>query len=367
MYIEKLYLQNFLTYEKQFATPSSGLNVIVGQNGSGKTNFVESIFYASLAKSMRGLRDKDLIRWDSKGGTRIKIQIKKEYSTHTIDIYIDEYGKKRIMIDSLPISKIGELIGILNIVSFSPDELGLVKDSPIDRRRFLDISLSQQNRLYFYNLLKYNKLLEQRNKVLKTQKHSPKFKEFLDLITDSMLDCQEYILIERKKFLECLTPLACEEHKILSGGKEVLELNYNTENIDYDNIKESLKLMYKKAYEKDCKLEYTTVGIHRDDIKIIVNDIDIRKFGSQGQQRTAVLSLKFAEMQTFYQKTGEYPVLILDDVLSELDQERKNALFERTKNIQTFLTCTEFVDGSDKSYKKLFIKDKCIKEIEDIK
>lgn len=362
MHIEKLFLQNFLTYKKQFVEPFDGLNVITGQNGSGKTNLAESIYYSSLAKSMRGLKDKELISWETTGGARIKLEIQKKYSKHTIDILIDAYGKKRIMTDGIPISKIGELIGILNVVCFSPDELGLVKDSPADRRRFLDIGLSQQNKLYFYNIMKYNKLLEQRNKILKTQQSNAKFMDFLDIVTESMLDCQQIIMTERKAFIEKISPLAKIEHSALSDGKEELELQYDTEAIDFDNIKSSLKKLYDKALDKDRRLEYSTVGVHRDDIKIAVNGIDIRKYGSQGQQRTSVLSIKFAEMQSFYDKSGEFPILILDDVLSELDESRRKALFNRTKGIQTFLTCTEFNIKEISPYREMKIADKCVKK-----
>ncbi|HKL73821.1 MAG TPA: DNA replication and repair protein RecF, partial [Clostridia bacterium] len=251
-------------------------------------------------------------------------------------------------------------------VFFSPDEMGLVKESPTDRRRFLDISLSQQNKLYFYSLTKYNKLLAQRNKVLKIHKNSAKFKEMLDLVTESMLEVEEYIILRRKEFLEDLAPIAASEHNYLTLGKEKLELIYQTENVDFNDVKGSLAKLYDKSLEKDSKLEYTTVGVHRDDINIVANDIDIRRFGSQGQQKTAVLSIKLAELKMFELRTGEQPILILDDVLSELDNTRRKALFERIQNVQTLITCTKFsVEGLEK-YRKLHISDKSIKEIEDI-
>lgn len=367
MVIKKLYLDNFLSYAKQYAEFGDNLNVIMGNNATGKTNLVESIYFSSLGKSARSLKDKELINWDNpKCGARIKILLQKKYSSHTIDIFIDEAGKKRMLIDNLPVARVGELIGVLNIVFFSPDEMGLVKESPVDRRRFLDISLSQQNKLYFYSLMKYNKLLAQRNKLLKVNKFSNNLKEMVDLVTDSMLECTEYILLRRKEFLEQLTPIAKKEHAFVTGNSEDLELVYQTEEIDCNDIKGSLKKLYEENYERDVKLEYTSVGIHRDDIKILANNIDIRKFGSQGQQKTVVLSLKLAELAMFYQKTGEHPILILDDVLSELDKTRQEALFARIGDVQTLITCTEFGVESIKNYKIFHIKDKSIKEIEDI-
>lgn len=367
MIIKKLYLENFLSYTKQYAEFSDTLNVIVGKNAAGKTNLVESVYFASLGKSARNLKDKELINWNNtKGGARIKILLEKKYSAHTIDIHIDEAGKKRIMIDNIPISKIGELIGVINMVFFSPDELGLVKDSPADRRRFLDISLSQQNKLYFYNLTKYNRLLAQRNKVLKVHKNASDLKEMLDLVTWSMLEAEEYILLKRREFLDSLAPLAKEEHEYLTSGKESLNLVYRTEEIDLDNVKGSLKKLYDQSLEKDIKLEYTTVGIHRDDIEIIANGTDIRRFGSQGQQKTAVLSIKLAEQSLFLLRTGEQPILILDDVMSELDEARRKALFERIQKIQTLVTCTDFSVRGITDYRAFHICDRSIKEVEDV-
>jgi DNA replication and repair protein RecF len=365
--IKKLYLENFLSYSKQYAGFYENLNVIIGQNATGKTNLVESIYFSSLGKSARGLKDKELINWEnSKNNARIRLLIQKKYSEHTIDISIDESGKKRITIDSLPISKLGELIGVLNIVFFSPDELGLVKESPACRRRFFDISLSQQNKLYFYSIMKYNKLMAQRNKLLKVQKGSENLKEMVDLVTESMLECEEYILLCRKEFLEKILPYALAEHIAITDGEENIELVYETEELDYNDIKGSLRKLYAENYARDCKLEYTSVGVHRDDIKILVNGIDIRKYGSQGQQKTLVLSLKLAELSMFKEKTGEFPILILDDVLSELDKKRQDALFERIKGVQTLVTCTDFPINSVKRYRQFNICDKCIKKIEDI-
>ncbi|NLL55989.1 MAG: DNA replication/repair protein RecF [Clostridiales bacterium] len=367
MVIKKLYLDNFLSYTKQYVELSDTLNVIVGKNAAGKTNLVESIYFSSLGKSARGLRDKELINWnDASYGARVKILLQKKYSSHTIDIHVDHAGQKRILCDNLPVSRIGELIGILNIVFFSPDEMGLVKESPSDRRRFLDISLSQQNKLYFYSLTKYNKLLAQRNKVLKVHKNDANFMEMLELVTQSMLECHEYILLRRKEFLEELAPLAVKEHSYLTSEKEKLEILYQTEPVDFDDVKGSLQKLYKKSLEKDIKLEYTTVGIHRDDISIVANDIDIRKYGSQGQQKTTVLSIKLAELNMFHLKTGEYPILILDDVLSELDNTRRKALFERIKEVQTLITCTKFAQESLSDYRMFYISDKKIKEVKDI-
>lgn len=341
MIVKKVYLDNFLSYGSAYVEFKDGLNVFVGHNAAGKTNLLESIYYASLGKSARGLKDKELINWDNKEkSARIRLFVEKKYDKHVIDILIDKFGKKRITVDGLPIAKIGELMGNLNIVYFSPEEMRLIKNSPADRRRFMDISLCQSDKLYFYTLVKYNKLLEQRNKLLKDYRDSADLRVMSDIITDKMSEEQAYIIRKRRNFLAALAPVANEKHLYLTGGKEELTLEYESAKLDFENVESSLKKLYKETFEKDKSLGYTTVGAHRDDVKIAVGGIDVRRFGSQGQQRTTVLSLKLAEVALFTAQNGDSPVLLMDDVLSELDGERQRALFEGLKGIQTFVTCT---------------------------
>lgn len=340
MRVTKLYVENFLSYENLFCEFEEGLNVLVGQNAAGKTNLAESIFYCSVGKSARGYRDKELINWSADKGARIRLRVERKYASHTIDIRIDKQGKKRITIDELPITKMGELMGVLNTVYFSPDEISLIKESPADRRRFMDISICQRDKLYFYKLTEYNRLLVQRNKLLKNYKASPTLPDMIDIIDKKMAEAQEYIIKKRLEFIDIIGPLADKRHRKITAGKESLLLSYETEEIDLSDIKKSLSELYKQNFEKDKRLEYTTVGVHRDDLKISAGGIDVRKYGSQGQQRTSALSLKLAETDSFYLTTGEYPVLILDDVASELDGERQRALFEHIEGIQTIVTST---------------------------
>lgn len=351
MQIKKLFLDNFLSYNSAYVEFGKGLNVIAGNNAVGKTNLVESVYYSALGKSARNLKDKELINWaNPTKGARIKLSVIKKYITHTVDIFIDEQGKKRITVDSIPLTKIGELIGVVNVVFFSPNEMKLIKESPVDRRRFIDISLSQCDKVYFYTLVNYNKLLIQRNKVLKTQFEKKDFKEMLTIITDKMIECEEIIAIKRRDFCEKITPYAAEEHRFLTDGKEELKLSYETEAFDWADIKGSLKKLYADSYDKDVKLSYTTVGVHRDDLKISVDEVDVRKYGSQGQQRTSALSLKLAEVALFRNLNGENPILILDDVLSELDINRQKALFKRIEGAQTLVTCTSFDNNLSDGY-----------------
>lgn len=356
MRIKKIYLENFLSYPTLLLELGEGVNIISGANAAGKTNLIESIYYAAIGKSARGLKDKELINWNSKESARIKILVEKKYGDHTIEILIDKLGKKRVLIDKLPIQRMGELVGGVNVVYFSPDELKLIKESPMDRRRFMDISLCQLDKIYLYTLMRYNKLLVQRNKVLKNYKSSPSLREMSDIIIEKMIEAQEYILIKRKQFLEKLTPIANERHQILTSGKENLEITYETEEIDFADIKGSLKVLYEKSFVKDCNLEYTSVGIHRDDLKITAGGMDIRRYGSQGQQRTAVLSLKLAEVISFCELSGESPILLMDDVLSELDLNRQKNLFD-SLNVQTIVTCTEFEQCINNNYNLYEVKD----------
>ncbi|MGN0796258.1 MAG: DNA replication/repair protein RecF [Christensenellales bacterium] len=348
MQIEKLYLKNFRNYKEQLAEFSDGLNVLYGENAAGKTNMLEAIYLSSLAKSPRTSKEKELVLNGEKNAV-IKVLVKKQFREHKIEIQIDEKGKKRVMIDSIPVNRAGELLGIVAIVYFSPDEMKLVKESPDNRRRFLDISLSQESKSYFNNLVKYNKILKQRNNLLKES-----FNKNIDLMLDvwdrQLATVGIEIIEQRRAYVEKLKTEAKKIHDFLSGGKESLDIEYESE---LDEISDkNLYLQLKKNREKDKKLTYTTIGPHRDDIKLMINGSDARKFASQGQQRSIALSLKFGQLELYKQETTEKPILLLDDVLSELDENRKAQLLELSSGCQTILTCTEY-DGE--AAKKLHV------------
>lgn len=344
MHVTRLALRNFLSYSDLNVGFSRGLNVLTGRNAAGKTNLAESIFYASLGKSERGLGDRELIRWGSFGGFSIRLAIEREASKHEIEVELDESGKKRIAVDGLPITRIGELMGASRVVYFSPREIRLVRETPQERRRFMDISICQRDKRYFYALVRYNKLLAQRNRLLKDRRDSPASDALDRVIVDKMCECQELIMQRRREFLDRLSPAADAKHRALTGGAESLTLAYETERVDFADIRAGLSALYAESSDKDRRLEHTTCGAHRDDIDIAIDGVDVRKFGSQGQQRTVALSMKLAETELFREESGEYPVLILDDVLSELDRSRRDALFSEIRKIQTFVTCTEY-DG----------------------
>ncbi len=348
MQIKKLYLKNFRNYKEQLAEFSDGLNVLYGENAAGKTNMLEAIYLSALAKSPRTTKDKELVLNGEKAAI-IKVLVQKQFRTHKIEIQIDEKGKKRVMIDSIPVNRAGELLGIVAVVYFSPDEMKLVKESPDNRRRFLDISLSQESKAYFNNLVKYNKILKQRNNLLK-QGFNKNIDLMLDVWDRQLATVGIEIIEQRRTYIEKLKIEAKKIHEFLSGGKEILEIEYESE---LDEISDkNLYLQLKRNREKDKKLTFTTIGPHRDDIKLMINGSDARKFASQGQQRSIALSLKFAQLELYKQETSEMPVLLLDDVLSELDENRKAQLLELSNGCQTILTCTEY-DGE--AAKKLHV------------
>ena len=343
MNIESIKLVNFRNYEEASFELAPFLNVIFGRNAIGKTNLLESVYFAGLGKSPRVSQDKDLIKM-GKDFSYIEIIVKKKYRSHKLEFHLDKKGKKRIQIDGIPLLKMSELIGFINIVFFSPDEMKLVKESPEERRRFMDISLSQRTKTYLYALSKYNKILQQRNKLLKTPCTIDTLHQTLP-VWDIQLAHEGAIIIKaRREFIKNIEPLARDAHRRLSSDTEELKMLYESEitGESIEEIEATLLEMYTNSFNKDVELRHTTVGPHRDDIKLIVNDIDIRKFGSQGQQRTTALALKLAEIDGFTRDSGETPILLLDDVLSELDLTRQRALLDATSGIQTLLTCTEF-------------------------
>ncbi|MBR1890466.1 MAG: DNA replication/repair protein RecF [Clostridia bacterium] len=349
MKIESLAISNFRNYESLAIKFDDKVNVFIGKNAQGKTNLLESIYYCCIGKSFKSCKDKELVRW-GEDKCSIKIKANKKYRDTQVEVKISNTHKKEIKINTLPIHKIGELIGEINIVFFSPQELKLVRESPDERRRFMDIDISQNNKRYFYQLGRYEKILANRNKLLKMSPTIDVVKETIDIWDRALITSAKYIAYERKKFVEQILPYAQKAHAFISGGKENLSLNYVCGcgvNFD-DNFEKNLDKLLKKNLEKDYKLGYTTIGVHRDDIDIFLNDVEVKSFGSQGQQRTVGLSLKLAELENMFDLNGEYPILLLDDVFSELDLDRQRRLLKFVDRTQTFITCTDEkkVDGT---------------------
>lgn len=348
MKVVELKLINFRNYKNQEISFGDGLNVIYGNNAAGKTNLVESIYYCGIGKSPRTHQDKELIMMGEEFAY-IKLKLQKKYRAHNIEIHIDNAGKKRIAIDNIPIRKINQLIGLLNVVYFSPDELDIIKESPVLRRTFLNISLSQQKKSYYDALVRYNKILAQRNKLLKTQSNEDIIRQTLPIWDTQLAEVGSEIILQRYEFCSKMQDVIYDIHLNLTGGSENIYMEYVSK-IKWstlDEMKQQFLQLLQQNIQKDITLRYTTVGCHRDDINILINDIEVRRFGSQGQKRTTALSLKLAEVKMFELQTGEKPILILDDVLSELDDTRQTKLMQHIRGMQAFLTCAENHDIGD--------------------
>ena len=339
MNILNLKLKNFRNFEQEEFSFENGINLLTGNNAQGKTNTAEAIFFLCTGYSPRASKDKYLIKND-KEEAQIIGKASSSYGDVSVKIELDRQDKKRIFINEIEVHKVGELLGNINSVFFNPSELKLVQESPEDRRRFMNVSLSQMSKNHFYALQRYNKILFQRNKLLK-ERDERIIRETLPIWDIQLASSASKIIKDRNEFLEKLSPYAEEKHAKLSGGKEKLKMK--TESGYYGTEEEISYALYqdlKTGLERDLRLGYTSIGPHRDDIKFTLNDMDVRIYGSQGQQRTVALSLKLAETETFYNRFSEYPILILDDVLSELDKKRQRKLIASVEHLQTIFTAT---------------------------
>lgn len=340
MKINSIKLNNYRNYTEEKVYFSPSLNVLLGKNAQGKTNLLEAIYYCAVAKSPRTTKESELVKWQS-DNANILLDYETKAGNKKIEILLKRRGKKIVKVNRVNILKIADLVGAVKCVYFSPDELKLVKDAPQDRRKFLDTDISQLSKNYFYLLLKYNKILENRNKLLKETLDTSTLEQTLPIWTMQLANVGAKIIAWRIKFLEKLKVYAKRSHSYLTSSQENLELQYQGIVADSEQeIEKQLLKEYEQSKVKDIKLGYTTVGPHRDDIIMLVDGVDIRTFGSQGQHRTVALSLKLAELEIFKDECGEYPILLLDDVLSELDKDRQARLLEKTREIQTILTTT---------------------------
>lgn len=355
MIIEKINLSNFRNYKNATAVFSEGVNIISGENAQGKTNLLESVYLLSIGRSMRTPRDKELIMW-GESEAKLKAEAKKREGGYTVGMRISGRDKKTVEINGMPVSRLGELMGVINTVMFSPAEIDIIKDSPKIRRRFLDIAICQNSEAYFYSLSRYNKILSQRNKLLK------------DGISGGALDVwdlqlAEYgakIILSRKEFITKIEPHIKANHMFLTEKENLSVAFLSTDGETEQDIKHNLEAEILSAREKDTYLRFTSVGPQTDDFKVEADGVDLRKYGSQGQQRTAALSLKLAELDYYKTEESEYPVLLLDDVFSELDSFRQAKLAERVKDFQTIITCTHLgadIDSHFNSATRLYIKN----------
>lgn len=343
MIIKSLELQDLRNYESLDISFAPGINILYGDNAQGKTNILEAIYISATTKSHRGTKDKDIIRFGcDEAHIRTYLLDKDEVETK-VDMHLRRSKSKGIAIDGKKIKKASDLLGLLNVVFFSPEDLSIIKDGPGERRRFTDMELCQLDDFYLYNLNNYNKIVNQRNSLLKDLYFNPSLKETLTIWDSQLVSFGSKVIERRTSFVEQLNEIIGPMHKKLSGGREDLRIVYEP-NIDISNFESELSA----STQRDIKTKMTNVGPHRDDFIFMVGDIDIRRFGSQGQQRTAALSLKLSEIELVKKITNDVPLLLLDDVLSELDVNRQNFLLESIGDVQTVITCTgldEFVNS----------------------
>ncbi|MBE6072398.1 MAG: DNA replication/repair protein RecF [Clostridium butyricum] len=343
MYIKNISLMNYRNYENLQLNLSKNVNVFKGDNAQGKTNILEAIYYCAFAKSHRTSRDKELIKWDNENAY-ISIFVGKSRLDKKIDINILRSGKKAIKVNSIKVNKIDELFGSFNVVMFSPEDLKVVKESPSLRRKLLDMEISQINKTYYFNLVQYNKVLNERNTLLKNRNLE---NEIIEVYNLQLAKYADYIIKERLNYIDKINYYGSKIHNEITSGKEKISLKYTSTIGNLDNIKSNFLIKLKSNLIKDRERGLTLIGPHRDDFNIFINDIDVKTFGSQGQQRTAILTIKFASLKIIKEITGEYPVLLLDDVLSELDTSRKRYILGAIKDIQTIITSTGIEDLKD--------------------
>ncbi len=338
MYIRKLQLNNFRNYSLLELELGQGICIFVGQNAQGKTNLLESCCLVSMARSHRTSRDKDMIAFE-KDHARARVECVERDGVHTVDIVLTHSERKRITVNGLPCKRVGDMMGQVKTVVFSPEDLDIIKNGPAVRRRFIDIYLSQVFPVYFYQLSKYLQVLQQRNELLKKMAFKPD-EASLEVFDQMLAEAAIPVIKLRREFIQRLDPVCSLVHDNLSGNTEKLEIIYSPGcDEDIDSILKALK----NSRQGDIKRGTTYIGPHHDDIAIKLNGVDLRFYGSQGQQRTAALSLKLGQLNLMKKDIGESPILLLDDVMSELDPFRQKHLLEHLNDMQTIITTTHLV------------------------
>lgn len=340
MIVKSIELKNFRNYENLSLSFDEGTNILFGNNAQGKTNILEAVYMSGTTKSHKGSKDRELIRF-GETEAHIRTVVAKGNREYQIDMHLKQNRSKGIAVNRVPIKKASELFGLLNIVFFSPEDLNIIKNGPAERRRFLDSELCQLDKLYLSDLINYNKILNQRNKLLKDMVYRPDLSDTLPVWDMQLAETGKKIIRRRQQFVEELNEIVRDIHYKISGEKEELWLKYEPSTWD-TAFEEELD----RVKVRDLKLCQTSVGPHRDDLLFSIHGVDIRKFGSQGQQRTSALSLKLSEIELVKRSIHDTPVLLLDDVLSELDSSRQNYLLNNIYDTQTMITCTgldEFV------------------------
>lgn len=344
MVIKSVDLSDYRNYDILNMSFDDHVNIIYGDNAQGKTNILESLYVCATSRSHRGAKDKDIIRFGC-DESHIKVMVSKNNLDYRIDMHLKKSRSKGIAVNGIPIHRAVDLFGIINIVFFSPEDLDIIKDGPSERRRFIDMELSQLDKIYLNNLINYNKVVVQRNKLLKDIAYEASAERIDSLDVWDMQLCRygRGIIERRTTFIQQLGEIVGDIHSRLTGNVEKLDIIY-VPCVQAPELEDSIR----EARDKDIRFKCTNVGPHKDDLTFLVNGKDVRKYGSQGQQRTVALSLKLAEIELVKKLIHDTPILLLDDVLSELDSNRQNFLLDSIGDIQTIVTCTgleEFINS----------------------
>ena len=342
MYIEKIKLENFRNYEKEEIEFDKNINIIYGDNAQGKTNILEAIFLCSLGKSFRTNKDNEMI---NKEKNYSKIEMVSSKEDRKVKINVELKDKKKFYINDIKTKKTSDILGKNYIVLFTPEDIGILKNEPSKRRRFLNIMISQLRPIYVHLISQYNKTIEQRNFYLKQIKYDSKPISSLDIWDDQLIKLGTKIYEYRKEFIEKINKKIKEIHFKTTDNKEKIEIKY------ISNIEENYLENLKKNQNSDIQKGYTQIGVHRDDFEIFINNSKISIYGSQGQKRTTIISLKLAEANVIYDEIGERPIILLDDFMSELDKKRIQGLFENIKENQVIITCTDSFKINNSKYK----------------
>ena len=353
MYIKTIKLNNFRNYSNQKIELKKGINLFIGDNAQGKTNILEAIFLCAIGKSFRAKKEKELIKI---GEDRANIEIEFEKSDRQGKIKIELEDKKSVLVNDIKQNKLSDILGNINIVMFSPDDIEILKSGPTKRRRFLNILISQLRPKYVYCLNMYLKTLEQRNNYLRQIKLENKSKEMLEIWDEKLAEYASYVYEYRNEFVEKIKSKISKIHNDITDNKEEIKIKYITDCVEKEKYLQSLK----NSWEQDIQKGYTGKGVHRDDLYIFINGKQVNVYGSQGQNRTVILSIKLAELEIIYEEIGEYPILLLDDFMSELDGKRRENLLKNISNTQILITCTDEFTIPEKMCKTFFISNgKC--------
>ena len=350
MWIKKIKLNNFRNYQEQEINFEKNINIFYGENAQGKTNIIEAIFLSSMGKSFRAKKDKEMIKLSE---NRAMIEILFNKKDRDGKIKIELQNKKNVYLNGIKLKKLSELLGNINIVIFTSDDINILKGGPQNRSRFLDIMISQLKPNYMYNLNLYLKTLEQRNNYLRQIKEYNKDENLLEIWDEKLAEYAFNIYNYRNEFINKIKNKIKNIHSEITNNKEEIKIEYLTE---CESKEKYLKLL-KDRRKLDIIKGHTTKGIHRDDFIIYINKKELNIYGSQGQHRTAILSLKLSELNIIYEETGEYPILLLDDFMSELDEKRREHFLKNIKNTQIIITCTEKFDIENNNILIYNVKD----------